>query len=1180
MYRVFLSSPGDVLSERNRAQAVIERLNAEHSGEGVFSLTRWEESFYSATDPFQAQIASPGEHDLVICIFWKRLGTDLPPAYNRADGTSRTGTEYEFEAARDARERRGDGLPDILVYRKTAQVLFSEAAFEIERAQKKALDQFWERWFRTDTGHYIAGFQSFRDVGDFERQFESNLREWLRRRQTSQVIWNISLQGSPYRGLAPFEERHSGLFFGRDMDMARVRARFIESAIGPESGRRGTPFLLILGGSGSGKSSFLRAGLVPRMRAAGAPAFMENGSDGIHAFRTIIVTPREMGDDLCRGLATALYRTGVAGGHGALAELGDGDYPTPEVFAGLASSSPNSAVIPILRALDRSAAEATDADEAAGPGRRLGLLVAIDQLEELFVRTEADRQIFVRLLASLTASGRVWVVATMRNDFYDRLRQDSELSALADRGRLYDLAPPTLADYRDIIRRPAQAAGLRFEVNQHRDLAAEIEAEAVSEGALPMIAFLLDQLFQERRGDLLTLDTYDRLGGAAGALAEHGDEVVSALSPAVQEAFPRIVRRLVRKSIQDLAPTATSAPLRAFPLGTPERELIAALTDARLVTMFTVCEVEGNPGNAWVRWSHEALLARWPRLKNSVDSDRRDYETLDRVQSAYSLWQGTPLPQRSERLVADLALHEAIDLVQRWATDVDEPLRRFIEASESRAQTRRRRRRRRVTATVAALSLLTVAAMIAGIIAFRQRDIALMEQASADRTARFMVSLFRNADPSENGGNSVTVREMLDRGAQEVSKGLERELAVRADLRTAMGQAYSGLGLYDTAKKLLTEARADQNKVTVPAESRARTQVALGYTLYLAGDYQEAAIILQQAVLIARRDLPPQSILRSEALDDLANVQVQEGNYSEAESLCLEALRADRKRGTDQTATLAETLDSLGSAYFFSGDLTAAEKTMREALTLHEQVSGLRHTTTALAMNNLAAVLYQSGRFEEALAMYRQALPIYREVYGVEHPEVSVLLNNMGGAALMGGRIDEAEPLLRQALAMGEKLNGANHDDLVAPLNRLAMIDTYSGRLAEAGEEIKRAEQIARLPDHGILLDQVLLNVADLELQNGNTDAAAASLSESRRLLEAAYPLAQRPTEAWRYAIWDTVNAELTARRGDTATARLTIADALPIITQRFGPNGFYSEVARRREQFAEKPSISGSNKL
>ena len=309
MYRVFLSSPADVYPERNRAQSVIERLNAEHPGEPVFALTRWEESYYSATGPFQAQILSPGEHDLVVCIFWKRLGTELPPPYNRADGTARTGTEYEFEEARDARERRGDQLPDILVYRKTARVLFSEESLEVERAQKKALDQFWERWFRTDTGHYIAGFQSFADSEDFERQFESNLRMWLRRRHVAKATWNVSRQGVALSG--------SGAVRGtpcRPLLRARYRpgqgpgARFIESAIGPESGRRGTPFLLILGASGSGKSSLLRAGLVPRMRAAGAPAFLEDGSDGIAAFRTLIVIPRELGDDLCRGLAVALYR--------------------------------------------------------------------------------------------------------------------------------------------------------------------------------------------------------------------------------------------------------------------------------------------------------------------------------------------------------------------------------------------------------------------------------------------------------------------------------------------------------------------------------------------------------------------------------------------------------------------------------------------------------------------------------------------------------------------------------------------------------------------------------------------------------------------------------------------------------------------------------------------------------
>src|SRR5271154_4952315 len=112
-FRIFLSSPGDVLPERDRAQAVIERLNAERPAQPLFLLTRWEQSYYSASASFQDQILTPGEHDIVVFIFWKRLGTDLPPAFNRVDGTSRTGTEYEFEQARDARERSADQRPDI-----------------------------------------------------------------------------------------------------------------------------------------------------------------------------------------------------------------------------------------------------------------------------------------------------------------------------------------------------------------------------------------------------------------------------------------------------------------------------------------------------------------------------------------------------------------------------------------------------------------------------------------------------------------------------------------------------------------------------------------------------------------------------------------------------------------------------------------------------------------------------------------------------------------------------------------------------------------------------------------------------------------------------------------------------------------------------------------------------------
>jgi tetratricopeptide (TPR) repeat protein len=946
------------------------------------------------------------------------------------------------------------------------------------------------------------------DPADFELQLEHNLRAWLIRRHAGQVAWNIAQRGSPYRGLVPFEDIHAAPFFGRDLDMGRARARFIEAAIGQESGRRGTPFLLILGASGCGKSSFLRAGLLPRMRAAGAPAFLEDGSDGIHAFRSLILTPRELGENLCLGFAKAIYRFGAREGRHdvGLPELADGDYSTAEDFAALAAMSPSSAASPIIRALDRVADDSSEAGDAAGPARRFGLLLAIDQMEELFIRQDADRTTFVALLAALASTGRVWVVATMRNDFYDRLRQDPELSVLSDRGRLYDLAPPGVADYREIIRQPALAAGLRFEATTGRDLAAEIEAEAGGEGALPMIAFLLEQLFQERRGDLLTLETYDRLGGAAGALAQQGDQVIASLPERVQAVFPRVVRRLVRKSLQDLVPTATSAPLSAFSPGTDERQLIDALSSARLLRMFAVEPSDTAAGAmTWIRFAHEALLTRWPRLRNFVDADRRDYETLDRLQNAYSLWADTPAVLRSGRLLTDLALVESEDLIRRWGSDVDQPLRQFADASGSHAQARRRRI---VSATVAALSVLAIVATIASILAVRQRNLALQEQASADRTARFMVSLFKIADPGENKGNSVTVREVLDRGAADVRTSLKREPAIRADLLTAMGQAYVSLGLYGAAKSLLADARSDQSNIKVPPESRVRTLDASGMSLYFAGEYEQAGNLLKTAVDIARHDLPRESVLRSEVLDDLADVKVQLDKYDEAEALCREALDADRKRGPDQAGVLARTLDVLGSAYLFRGDLPAAETTTREALALHEQASGQRDPKTAQAMNNLAAVLYASGRYEETVSILKKALPIYRDVYGEEHPETAAILNNMGRSALMAGNPAEAAPLLRHSLAMAEKLKGATHDDLVPPLNSLAMIDGYMGHLPEAEAEIERALQIARLPEHGVLLDQVLVNVADIAMNGSHWDRAAAPLAESRRLLESNFPLA------------------------------------------------------------------------
>jgi tetratricopeptide (TPR) repeat protein len=217
-------------------------------------------------------------------------------------------------------------------------------------------------------------------------------------------------------------------------------------------------------------------------------------------------------------------------------------------------------------------------------------------------------------------------------------------------------------------------------------------------------------------------------------------------------------------------------------------------------------------------------------------------------------------------------------------------------------------------------------------------------------------------------------------------------------------------------------------------------------------------------------------------------------------------------------------------------------------------------------LTSLAGIFYQSGKYDEAASLYTQALPIYREIYGPEHPEVASIENNLGRSTLVAGHVDEAEPLLRQALATFQKFQSSDFEALVAPLNSLAMIDAYRGRTEAAAIEIKRAESIARLPNQGELLDQVLLNEADIELSQGNRERAATLLAESKDLLEKAHPA--EPVNAWRYAVWDLVNVQLRASSGDTVSAVNDCLADTKILEQRFGKTGFYSLLARRRTQF------------
>jgi hypothetical protein len=256
--KIFVSSPGDAAHERLRVDRVVQRLNAEFSNAARLQAFRWETEFYQAHETFQAQIPQAADCDIVIAIFRGRLGTALPPDFFRMpDGSPYvSGTAYELLTAMAA--RRDQGKPDVYVFRCSEPPMIrldDPNARQIE-GEWDRLKRFFETWFLTAEGHFTGAFQTFGTTDDFDEQLtrllRSRLDEMVRRGRA--VSWPTEVLGSPFRGLAAFGAKHAPVFFGRSRDNSRALEAWRHAA------EAGTPFLLIVGASGAGKSSLARAG--------------------------------------------------------------------------------------------------------------------------------------------------------------------------------------------------------------------------------------------------------------------------------------------------------------------------------------------------------------------------------------------------------------------------------------------------------------------------------------------------------------------------------------------------------------------------------------------------------------------------------------------------------------------------------------------------------------------------------------------------------------------------------------------------------------------------------------------------------------------------------------------------------------------------------------------------------
>lgn len=682
-YTLFVSSPCDVLPERRALRRVIAKVSESLHGIELVPYFSEDEIHFASRNP-QEGIPSTVDSDLVIGLLWTRLGTCLPPEFDAPDGSPRTGTQFELEMAlAKARQRQCDGRipkPGVVIYRKRQRVLYDAQDWKEEKRQHDSLEAFMARWVRDAEGHYLGYAYEFHDTEELENTFERHLRDWVAM-QRPPLTWDVIQSGSPFRGLSPFERKHAGVFFGRDRMVVEACERLRRGA------QQGCPVLWILGASGSGKSSLLRAGIAPAIeRREGA-------------LRTLILRPGELGDDPLGGLASMLID--------AVPELLGGSFPCVTALRdALASQPPIPAVHTIRAALDAWAhRDAATMRLAAAPRTRL--LIGIDQAEELLTaRRSTERSELLALLRACVEADVVWLIFCFRSDFYAQLQDDEALASLKERAQQIDVTAPSAAEVAEMIEGPVRAAGLTLEADgAGRALRDELTGELRGVESLPMVQFALRRLHEAamRRGEtILRLADYDAMGGATGAIRSAADASLELLATDVRPAFARLLRELVDLDLQavDRAPIAVSCPRSRFDHDPPVLQLIDALVESRLLATF---DVDRAPH---VRVAHESLLTQWQRAREQIARDSRNIDARRRLRGAANLWkQARGRRTKRKRLLTGLSLSEGRELLaEKWPLDDD--VVRLVRASAGAA-------RRRGLLAYAVASLLLVFGMAA-----------------------------------------------------------------------------------------------------------------------------------------------------------------------------------------------------------------------------------------------------------------------------------------------------------------------------------------------------------------------------------------------------------------------------------------------------------------------------------
>jgi len=337
------------------------------------------------------------------------------------------------------------------------------------------------------------------------------------------------------------------------------------------------------------------------------------------------------------------------------------------------------------------------------------------------------------------------------------------------------------------------------------------------------------------------------------------------------------------------------------------------------------------------------------------------------------------------------------------------------------------------------------------------------ERDRAEQVTRFLVDLFQSSDPDAVRGDTLTVRRVLEEGAQRVRTELIRQPEIRATLLSVIGGVDRSLGLHDEARPLLEEAVAIRRQVLDPDDPQLGDALStLGLLLIDKGDGTAAEPILAEALRIARVSRGDVDTLVARTLNAYALALHVQGRVQEAESLYREASTIYRQAPGAPSVAYADALDNLGWILSSREDYAGADSVFGEALELRRRVLPAGHPAVARSLRALAYVREMEGRYPEAEALARESLELRRALYGEEHQIVADALLALAGSVKWQGRLDEAEALYRESLSVYERILGENTPEVAHVLANLGLTLRDVGRLDDAEVAMRRSLSIYR----------------------------------------------------------------------------------------------------------------------